>query len=122
MLSWLPLIGPIIDGLVSAYNKSKDTSVAILKTNREADVEEAKVSADIIKTTEDDILLRIIRDLMILPGAVWFFLGGWDTIVAENWPNLRFLVSKFPPQLEYYPYAVLVFLLGNIGINTWRRK
>lgn len=119
---WLPIIGPIIQGLLGAWNKSKDTQVAILKTNRSADVEEAKVSAQIIKDTQDSIGLRVMRDMLCFPVVVWCTLGAWDTIMAIRYPWLMFHIEKFPESMAYYPYAVLVFLLGNIGINTWSRN
>lgn len=119
---WLPVIGPIIQGLLGAWNKSKDTQVAILKTNRDADVEEAKVSAQIIHDTNDNIGLRVMRDMLCFPVVVWCTLGAWDTIMALRYPWLMFHIEKFPESMAYYPYAVLVFLLGNIGINTWSRN
>lgn len=121
-LSWLPVIGPIIQGLFGMWNKSQDTKLATLKTVRSSDIEEAKVSADIIQSTQDDIGLRLMRDMLCFPVVVWCTLGAWDTIIAIRHPDWRFLVAEFPPAMGYYPYAVLVFLLGNIGINMWNRK
>jgi len=121
---WLPIIGPIIQGLVSAWNKSKDTEVAILKTNRSSDVQEAQIAANIIQTTQDDIVLRFMRDLVCFPIVVWVFLVSWDTIVAESilkdymWHTASFGQTS----AAYLPYAVITFLLGNIGINMWNRK
>lgn len=123
MLAFLPIIGPIIQGIVSIFTKSMDTKVAVLKTNRTADVEEAKVSADIISTTQDDIGLRLMRDLMCFPIVVWVCLVSWDTIVALHYPDLMFHVAGFDrTSAPYLPYAVITFLLGNIGINMWNRK
>lgn len=112
---WLPLIGPILQGVASIFS-------GYFSEKAQISVAETQASAQIIHDTSDDILLRIIRDLMILPGAAWFALGGWDTIIAHSHPEWRIIVSEFPPQLAYYPYAVLVFLLGNIGLNMWNRK
>ena len=132
MLDWLPVLGPIIEGIVSIFNKKMDTDVAKLQANRTADVEEAKVSAQIIQTTQDDIGLRLMRDLICLPVVIWSVIIGWDTIIgARNsqglpWhPELigyMFHVSEYPQSVSYLPYAVIVFLLGNIGINMWSRK
>jgi hypothetical protein len=121
---WLPIIGPIIEGIVSVFNKRADTKVAINKTNRESDVAEAQLSAQIIATTNDNIGVRLSRDLIIFPTAVWCALLIWDTIVAESilrgwmWHVASFEKTGAP----YLPYAVIVFLLGNIGINTWKRR
>lgn len=119
MLSWIPLIGPIIQGIVSIYTSFKDKQVAF----RTADVEESKVSAQIIQTNSANLGLRILTDMICLPVAVWSMLIGWDTIVAENsWKVYMWHVANYPPSVGYLPYAVLMFLLGNIGINAWNRK
>ncbi len=118
MLAWLPLIGPIIDGVVSIFTKFKDTQLGM----RTAEVEEAKVSAQIIETNSRSIGLRIMVDMVCLPVVIWTMLVGWDTIVAKHWPDLMFHTANYPASVSYLPYAVLMFLLGNIGINTWNRK
>lgn len=122
MLAFLPIIGPIIEGIVSAYNKSKDTQVALNKENRDTDVQEAQISQQIIETTQDDIGLRLMRDMAILPVVLWSFLIGYDTIVVKRWPGAMFHVENYPASVSYLPYVVLVFLFGNIGMNIWKRK
>ncbi len=122
MLAFLPIIGPIIQGIVSIFTKSMDTKVAVLKTERTADVQEAQVSEQIIHDTQDDIGLRLMRDLLCFPTVVWACIIGWDTIVAFRWPWLKFGVPPYPDSVGYLPYAVVVFLLGNIGLNIWKRK
>jgi len=122
MLAWLPIVGPILQGLFNTastiYSKMKDTQLGM----RQAEVTEAQVSAQIIQSTSDDIGLRLARDIICFPVAVWCALGTWDTIVAKHYPSLMFVVEKFPDSMAMIPYAVLTFLLGNIGINTWLRN
>lgn len=122
VLGWLPIIGPIIQGLTGVVNKWQDNKLDALKTTRASDIEEAKVSAQIIHDTNDSIGLRVMRDMLCFPIVVWCTLGAWDTIMAIRYPWLMFHVEKFPESMAYYPYAVLVFLLGNIGINMFNRK
>lgn len=122
MLSWIPVLGPIIQGIVSIFNKWQDTSLGKLQTISTRDVEEAKVSAQIIQTTQDDICLRLLRDLAIVPVVVWSSLIGWDTIIALRYPDLKFNVANYPDSVAYLPYVVIVFLFGNIGLNMWTRK
>jgi len=121
MLGWIPLLGPILQGLFSTattiYSKFKDTQLGM----RTAEVDEAKVSAQIIHDTQDDIALRFMRDLAILPVVVWSFIIGWDTIFAYHYPDLMWKIPNYPPSVGYLPYAVIIFLFGNIGINAWRR-
>jgi len=132
MLSWIPLIGPIIQGLSAPLMKFFDTKAALAKTEADRDVAEAQVSRDIIHDTQDDIGLRFMRDLAILPVVVWSCLMGWDTIIAGRMrdgtpyhPDLiqyQWHVPDYPVAVAYLPYVVMVFLFGNIGLNIWKRK
>lgn len=124
MFFWLPIIGPIIEGIVSVFNKRADTQVAINKTNRESDVAEAQISKSIIEITNDSLGVRLSRDLIVFPVALWTALLVWDTIIAESFlKGYMWHVASFEKTgAPYLPYAVIVFLLGNIGINTWKRK
>lgn len=129
MLALLPILGPIIQGLMntgaSIYGKFKDTELGKLQTNRTSDLEEAKVSANIIQTTNDNLGVRLMRDLICFPVAVWTALLSWDTIVAESFLGRDWMwhVASFDKTgAPYLPYVVLTFLLGNIGLNMWNRK
>lgn len=122
VLSWIPILGPIIEGFFGFLNKRQDNALTKFKIGTEADVEDAKTSASIIEATKDDIGIRLARDILIFPTSVWGGLVGWDTIVAIRFPQLMFHVEKFPPAAEYLPYAVITFLLGNIGLNVWKRR
>jgi hypothetical protein len=126
MLAFLPIIGPIIQGIVSIFLKVEDTKVEVLKTTQGTQVEESKISAQIIHDTQDDIGLRLMRDLIIFPIVVWTALLCWDTIIAES-PHVNHdwmwhLASFDKTGAPYLPYAVIIFLLCNIGINTWNRR
>lgn len=102
----------------SVYIKFKDTQLGM----RVQDVEEAKVSEQIIRDTNDDIGLRILRDAALVFPVTWSALIGWDTIVSHRFPWLMFHVNPYPANVGYIPYAALAFLFGNIGINLWKRK
>lgn len=102
----------------SIYSKFKDTQLGM----RQQEVAEAQVSAQIIHDTNDDIGIRILRDALCLPVVIWMGIIGWDTIVVHHNPGLVYIVEKYPDSVAYMPYAVITFLLGNIGINAWKRK
>jgi|SRR5688572_4197201 hypothetical protein len=124
MLGFLPIIGPIIQGIFGIFTKKMDTDVEKLKITRTGDAEEAKVSSEIIRTTQDDIGVRISRDLIVFPVAVWTALLTWDTIIAESFlRDWMWHVASFEKTgAPYLPYAVLTFILGNIGLNMWNRR
>lgn len=122
MFAFLPILGPIIQGIIGIFTKKMDTDVQKLTVSRQNDTEEAKVSAQIIHDTQDDLGIRISRDLICFPVAVWTALMTWDTIIAVHYPDWMWKVPNFPGDVQYIPYAVMVFLLGNIGINMWSRR
>lgn len=122
MLSWIPLVGPIIQGIVSIFTKYQDTTLGKYKVDGTIDVEAMKASAQIIHDTQDDIGLRLLRDAVCLPVVIWTMFIGWDTIIIMHNPDWTFPVAKYPQSVAYLPYAVIMFLLGNIGINAWKRR
>lgn len=121
MLSWIPLLGPILQGLFSTvstiYFKYKDTEVA----KRVSDTADAQIGAQIIRDTSDDISLRIVRDIALVPPVVWGGLIGWDTIVAKHYKWLMFGVENYPESVQYIPYGAYAFLFGVLGMNIWKR-
>jgi hypothetical protein len=133
---WIPLIGPIIQGISSIFTSWFSSTAQIKQAQVQENIALADTSAQIIKTTNDDILLRILRDLAILPVVVWSALIGWDTIIGAYWKdasgdihryhewatNYMWIVGDYPPAVTYLPYVVMVFLFGNIGLNMWRNK
>lgn len=122
MLSWIPLLGPILQGLFSTassmYGKFKDTEVA----KRTADTADAQVGAQIIHDTNDDISLRIVRDAALVGPVTWSSIIAWDTIVALRYPELKFGVANYPDAVQYIPYGAFAFLFGVLGMNIWKRK
>lgn len=122
MLSWIPLLGPILQGIGSIYTTFTSKEIAQIQATTTTTVAETQASVAIIQTNAANIGLRIITDMICAPVAVWTMLLSWDTIVAKHWPNLMWHTANYPPSVSYLPYAVLTFLLGNVGINMWNRK
>lgn len=122
ILSWIPVVGPIVQGITTAFIKSKDTELEKLKVNADIHKSDTASSVAVLEAFKDDIGIRFMRDLVCFPVVVWSMLIGWDTIVAIRYPDWMFHVEKYPESVAYLPYAVLVFLLGNVGINAWKSK
>lgn len=110
---------PIVGTVVSSFFNMKTQMAQI---NATENVSEAQISAQIIATTMSDVFIRVCRDILIFVPVVWTALVGWDTIMAKPYPKLMWHVANYPPSLQYLPYAVMVFLIGNIGLNMWNRK
>lgn len=122
MLSWLPLIGPIIQGLFNTasgiYSKFKDTQIGM----RVQDTADAKVGAEIIESNNQYLSFRIMTDAALIMPVIWSTLIGWDTIVAKRFPDLMFHVADYPATVQYIPYGAFGFLFGVLGMNMWKRK
>lgn len=110
---------PVVGTIVSSFFNMKTQMAQISATEN---VSEAQISAQIITATMSDVFIRVCRDILIFFPVVWAALIGWDTIMAVPHPDLMWHVAPYPGALEYLPYAVMVFLLGNIGLNMWNRK
>lgn len=125
ILGWIPILGPIVQGITGIFGKFMDSKVAINAADATRDVEEAKVSAQIIQTTNDDICLRLLRDIYCTPACIHLLLVSWDTIIAETTHishKWMWHTATYPASYAWYPTTVAVFLLGNIGLNMWKRK
>lgn len=126
LLSFIPIIGPIITGIlgpiVAMFTKVQDKDIVAIKTAGTVTIAETQASADIIKSTENDWGVRLARDVVIWPWALWLGGYGWDTFVTQRWHWLYIGIADPPQSIQYIPYAVLIFLLGNIGLNMWNRK
>ena len=123
MLSFLPIIGPLLQGLVGPIfdgiggilGKYWDNKTQVLKTETDGSVK-------IIEATKDDWGVRLARDVLIWPWAAWGGAIGWDSLIARSHPDWMFHPVAIPEAVAYMPYAVIVFLLGNIGLNMWKNK
>lgn len=122
MFGWIPIIGPIIDGIVSIFSKWQDTQLGKYTVDGKVDVEAMQASANIVQSEKDDIGVRLARDIMIYPVCVWTAFISWDNIIVYKYPSLYWPVAPYPASVEYLPYAVVTFLLGAVGMTIWRRK
>ena len=120
VLAWVPILGPILQGLFGLGGKLLDTKVATINAN----VEAAKVSAQIIHDT-DSIGLRLLRDLYCAPAVIHLWFTSWDTFIAES-PHIdhgyMWHIASYPPSYSWYIPSVAGLLLGNIGFNIWKLR
>lgn len=121
---WIPIIGPIIQGIVSIFVKAKDVELGKYTVDGKVDVAAMQASAEIIRDTRNDIGTRLARDIVLFPWAVYGGLTGWDYAVALHYPNLVWTTKVVPVEsgLAYLPYMVFVYLLGAAGLTAWNRR
>jgi len=122
VFSWIPLVGPILQGLFSTassiYATFKNTEVEQIK----ADTTTAQIGAQMVESNNHYLSIRILTDAALLMPVTWSALIGWDTIVAKRFPDLMFHVADYPTGVQYIPYGAFAFLFGVLGMNIWKRK
>lgn len=112
-LSFIPVLGKVFD----YFNKRQDVSLEKYKVDGQVDIEAVKAQVMLVNAFKDDWTIRLSRFLVVFLPSIWFGLVAWDTIMAKAYPWLMWHPVEFPQALTYYPYAVLVFLLGNAWIK-----
>lgn len=120
-LSWIPLLGPILQGISGLITPFTNLDATKIKSAAHVDIAETQASVAIIQATNDDILLRILRDAFCLPAVILTWFVCWDTLWALHDRTLMWKTAALPPSYSWYPTAVAVFLLGNIGLNMFNR-
>lgn len=118
MLSLIPIIGPIIQGIVTPVlglvGQFFTSKVELQKS-------ETAASVEVIQATEQDWGVRLARDLIMFPVAIWTAIISWDTVFAMvDIPKLT--VARYPDSVAFLPYAVIAFLFGNAALNIWKNK
>lgn len=117
LLSVLPIIGPIIQGIVDAYSKHEDvqlqkqidvnkTSLAKQQDISKTDLGVIQARASVAIAFKDDPGSRIIRDLIMFPVGVHTLLYYW----CLTFPMYSWGAVTPPEAMQYIPYAVIAFL------------
>lgn len=118
-LSWLPIIGPIFQTIADAWSKHEDVT---LKKQQDVNLTSLEKQRDISRTDlgviqtraqvamafKDDLGVRLIRDLVMFPIAVW--TGGYFYMLT--FPQYSWPVNTPPDAMQYIPYAVIAFLFA----------
>lgn len=106
MFGWLPIIGPVIDGITSVIKGFQNQKVQ----EGAQDVQVIQARAAVAIAFKDDIGSRLARDLIMFPVSIWVFFTLWDSIFRNVIPHWTFRTLALPTNMEYIPYAVIAFL------------
>lgn len=118
-LSFIPILGPIFQSLADAWGKHEDITLKkqqdVNKTSVDKQIDLNKTDVAIIQTRanvaiafKDDPGVRLIRDLVMFPIAIW--TGGYFYILT--FPHGTWVVDTPPEAMQYIPYAVIAFLFA----------
>lgn len=122
-LSILPIVGPIIQGVVDVFNKKADVdlqkTVDINKTalgkqvdTNKTDVAIIQTRAGIVLALKDDLGIKLMRDVIMYPVAVWTLLYYYCLTFKGLIPDHVWDVGVPPESMQYIPYAVIAYIFA----------
>lgn len=121
MLSWLPIVGPIIDGIVSIFTKFQDTKLGEYKTDAGVAVAQIQSYNALTLAFIHDIPVRLARDIIMFPGSIWCGLYIEGKIVGKKHPEWVWPVLPLDGPMAYLPIVLMGFFFGSAAV-MWLRK
>lgn len=119
--TFIPILGPIIDGMVSIYKQKTNTEVSKIKLDNEMTTEGMQASNQLVTLFANDAMVRACRDLIMVPGSVYCGTIIWDRFMSLRHPELVWGVLPLQGAMEYLPYALLTFFFGSAFVY-WKRR
>lgn len=119
--SLIPVLGPIVDGVVSIYKQKTDTEVSKMKIDNDLTVQGMQASNQLVNLFASDAMVKACRDIIMVPGSIYCGTIIWDRYVSLRYPELVWGVLPLQGAMEYLPYALLTFFFGSAFL-FWKRK
>lgn len=120
--SFIPIVGPIIDGVVSVYKQKTNTDVTKIKMDNELTVQGMQASNQLVSLFASDAMVRACRDIVMVPGSIYCGTIIWDRFMDIRHPELVWGVLPLQGAMEYLPYALLTFFFGSAFTYWMKRK
>jgi hypothetical protein len=117
----IPIFGPIIDGVVSIYKQKTNTEVTKIKLDNAMTVEGMQDSNQLVTLFASDVMVKVCRDIIMVPGSIYCGTIIWDRFMAIRHPELIWGVLSLQGAMEYLPYALLTFFFGSAFLY-WKRR
>lgn len=116
-LSVIPIVGPIVQGVVDVFNKQADislqkqvdankTELGKLQDKNKTDVAVIQSRAAVAVAFKDDLGVRLLRDIVMFTPAVWTGCYFYN-LIYPTWT-----VGMPPESMQYIPYAIIAFLFA----------
>lgn len=121
LASFIPIVGPIIDGLVSVYKQKTNTEVTKIKLSNDLTVQAMQSSNQLVSLFASDVMVRVCRDIIMFPGSIYCGTIIWDRFMDIRHPELVWGVLPLQGAMEYLPYALLTFFFGSAFLY-WNKK
>lgn len=119
--SVIPILGPLIDGVVNIYKQKTNTEVSKKKIDADFDTQAMQTTNALVTTFANDTMVKVCRDIIMVPGSVYCGTIIWDRFMDIRHPELVWGVLSLQGAMEYLPYALLTFFFGSAFLY-WKRK
>lgn len=119
--SFIPIVGPIIDGIVAVYKQKTDTEVTKIKMDNDLTVQGMQASNQIVAMFVNDAMVRVCRDIIMFPGSIYCGTIIWDRFMDIRHPEWVWGVLPLQGAMEYLPFALLTFFFGSAYL-FWKRR
>lgn len=112
---WLPIIGPIIQGIVDVVKGRQDVSIKTYQEDTKRQGKETDADVAVINSRaqvaiqQNSLGNQLMRDVVMFPVAVHTLMSYWDAIFVKHTAYV-FGVAQVPENLQYIPYAVIAYL------------
>lgn len=121
ILSVIPVIGPIVQGVVDLFKQRADVDLQkTLDANKTAlgkSTDANKTDVAVLQTrlalalaTKDDLGPKLMKDIIMYPVAVWTLLYYYSLTFKGLIPDHVWEIGVPPESMQYIPYAVIAYL------------
>lgn len=128
MFAFLPIIGPIINGIINAvttiFTKQQDITIEKVKVGGQTRISDNQTDLGVIQARsavaiafQNDLGVKLCRDLIMFPIALWTACIAYVYTFESVIPAYTWTVHALPESIAYIPYAVIAFLF----VTTWRK-
>lgn len=119
--TFIPIVGPIIEGVTTIYKQKTDTKVALVKEDNALTVQEMSSANQVTSMFVSDVAVRICRDIIMFPGSIFCGTIIWDRWIELRYPDLVWGVKPLMGSMEYLPHILLLFFFGSAALY-WMKK
>ncbi len=121
ILSVIPVIGPIIQGVVDLFKQRADIDLQkTLDANRTAlgkSTDENRTDVAVLQTrlalalaTKDDLGPKLIKDVIMYGPAVWILVYFYNLAFRGLIPDWTWTVSAPEANMQFIPLAIIGYL------------
>jgi hypothetical protein len=120
--TFIPVVGPIVDGIVTIFKNRSDAKVATAKIDSDERVQTMQASNSLVSLFVNDVMVRVCRDIIMFPGSIYCGTIIWDRWVEIRHPELVWGVKPLMGSMELLPFALLTFFFGSAYLYWTQRK